>query len=199
MSASATPRQTADERRAAVIEAAFGEFADKGLHGASTDSIAREAGISQPYLFRLFGTKRDLFIATVQRCLDDTLARFQAASEGLSGDEAVEAMGRAYVQWITEDPRSLRAQLQAYSACEDPAIAETVRRGFGRLVGHVESLGVDPECVNLFFARGMLMNVIAAMDLGGATDPWAVRLVQSCGRKHDGPHPAEPVTRGPKA
>jgi AcrR family transcriptional regulator len=184
-----SPRQTADERREAVIEAAFGEFADKGLHGASTDAIARAAGISQPYLFRLFGTKKELFIATVQRCLDETLERFRVASEGLGGDEAVEAMGRAYVEWISEDPRSLRAQLQAYSACEDPEIAQTVRRGFGRLVSHVEDLGVEPQRVNLFFARGMLMNVIAAMNLSSMEEPWAARLVESCGRRHAGSHP----------
>jgi AcrR family transcriptional regulator len=186
-------RKTADERRDAVIQAALGEFADKGLHGASTDAIARAAGISQPYLFRLFGTKKELFIATVQRCLDETLARFREASRGLTGGEAVDAMGRAYVEWITGDARSLRAQLQAYSACEDPEIADTVRRGFGRLVSHVEETGVTPERVNIFFARGMLMNVIAAMDLGVTDAPWAQRLVASCGRQHDAGHPAQPL------
>jgi AcrR family transcriptional regulator len=174
-------RQTADERRTAVIDAAMGEFAQKGLHGASTDAIARAAGISQPYLFRLFGTKKELFIATVQRCLDEALARFQVASEGLTGSEAVIAMGQAYVEWITNDPESLRAQLQAYCACEDAEIGDVVRRGFGRLVSHVEGLGVDPTGVNGFFATGMLMNVVAAMNLGAGPEPWAQRLVATCG------------------
>jgi AcrR family transcriptional regulator len=68
-----TTRQTAAERREAVLEAASAEFALRGLHGASTDAIARRAGISQPYLFRLFGSKKELFIAVVDRCYDRTL------------------------------------------------------------------------------------------------------------------------------
>lgn len=190
MTPATSTRKTAAERREAVLEAAYTEFADKGLHGASTDLIARAAGISQPYLFRLFGTKKELFLAATQRCLDETLARFRSASEGLAGDEAVDAMGRAYAAWITEDSRSLRAQLQAYSACGDPEIAAAVRGGFGRLVRHVEELRVTPERVNQFFSRGMLLNVIAALDLNSAEEPWAGRLMESCGRHHAAPHPA---------
>lgn len=194
---STAPRKTADERREAVIEAALTEFAEKGLHGASTDAIARAAGISQPYLFRLFGTKKDLFIATVERCLDETLRRFREASEGLRGEEAVGAMGRAYVEWITSDSRSLRGQLQAYGACADAEISAAVRRGFGRLVNHVEGLGVSPEEVNLFLARGMLLNVIAAMDLPSAQEPWASRLVAGCSGHHHAPHLMSPVPPTP--
>ena len=60
---STTTRQTAEVRREAVLEAAAAEFSRKGLHGASTDAIAKAAGISQPYLFRLFGTKKELYFA----------------------------------------------------------------------------------------------------------------------------------------
>jgi len=81
-----TERKTAEERREAVLDAALTEFGDHGFEGASTDAIARAAGISQPYLFRLFGTKKDLFLASVQRCLDDTYARFDAAAKGLEGE-----------------------------------------------------------------------------------------------------------------
>ena len=68
MSPTAT-RMTADERREAILEAARGEFASTGFHGTSTETIAERAGISQPYLFRLFGTKKELFIASVRRVL----------------------------------------------------------------------------------------------------------------------------------
>ena len=67
--AATTTRQTADQRRDTVLDAAMIEFGLKGLHGASTDDIARRAGISQPYLFRLFRTKRELFLASVERLL----------------------------------------------------------------------------------------------------------------------------------
>ena len=88
-----TTRQTADERREAVYEAAAREFAQKGFHGASTDEIARQAGISQPYLFRLFGTKKGLYLETTTRKMEDTYTLFERASRGKSGQDALVAMG----------------------------------------------------------------------------------------------------------
>ena len=91
-------------------------------------------------------------------------------------------MAGAYHQAIAEDPKRLRGQMQAYAACDDPEIREVVRRGFGRLVELVESKGVPPDRVTGFFARGMLINVIASMNLLGAEEPWAKRLIEGCGK-----------------
>ena len=68
-------------RREEILAAAFDEFAEHGLDGTSTDVIARKAGVSQPYLFRLFGTKKELYLESVRRCLRelphfDELARY---------------------------------------------------------------------------------------------------------------------------
>src|SRR5437763_12386738 len=115
----ATERKTKEARREVILDAALVEFADKGLHGASTDEIARRAGISQPYVFRLFGTKKELFTAVIARCFRETLERFQRAAEGLRGQEALSAMGTAYVEMLREDRLKLQAQLQAYAACDD--------------------------------------------------------------------------------
>src|SRR5918995_860939 len=129
-------RQSADQRREAVLAAALGEFAARGLNGASADEIARRAGISQPYLFRLFGTKKELYVASVEQCLRSTLAVFERASEGLEGEEALRAMGAAYRELLA-DWTMLRAQLQAYAACDDPEIRKAVRRGLGGQVPHL--------------------------------------------------------------
>jgi AcrR family transcriptional regulator len=61
----AQSRITAGERRERVLEAALTAFAAGGLDGTSTQDIARRAGISQAYLFRLFPTKKALFLAVV--------------------------------------------------------------------------------------------------------------------------------------
>src|ERR671931_1216380 len=98
-----TERKTAAERREAVLEAALIEFAERGLDGASTEAIARRAGISQPYVFRLFGTKKDLFKAVVARCFRQTLELFQRAAEGLRGEAALQAMGKAYTEQLLPD------------------------------------------------------------------------------------------------
>jgi AcrR family transcriptional regulator len=184
MSQTTTTRRTAAERREEILEAALTEFAAHGFEGASTDAIARSAGLSQPYLFRLFGTKKELFLASVRRCFDDTHERFTAASAGLRGEEALRAMGRSYTEMISNDPRRLLAQLQAYAACDDPDVRDAVRAGYGRLVEHAESLGVPSEEVTGFFARGMLVNVLAAMGLPAADVAWGERLLVGC-RSHD--------------
>src|SRR5437773_8433897 len=91
-----TERKSAEERRNEILEAAMAEFAERGLHGASTEEIAKRAGISQPYIFRLFGSKKDLYKASVARCFRQTLDTFQRGAGGRRGEEALEGMGRGY-------------------------------------------------------------------------------------------------------
>ena len=175
---------SAEERKEAVLEAALVEFAARGLHGTSTEDIARRAGISQPYLFRLFGTKKELFKASVVRCFARTLGEFQAAAEGLRGEEALHAIGRRYKDALISDRMYLRAQLQAYAACDDPEIADVVRNGYGDLVAYVERVsGLAPEHVARFFANGMLLNVLAAMDVAANPEPWAARILEGLGKE----------------
>jgi AcrR family transcriptional regulator len=174
-------RSTAAERRDAVIRAAQVAFARGGLHGTSTEEIAEAAGISQPYLFRLFGTKKKLVVATVERCLADTLEVFRTAAGGLRGEDALQAMGEAYVAMVIGDRTRLLMQMQAYAACDDPDVREAMTIGYGRLHLFVETVsGLDQETVANWFARGMLLNVVAAMDLWGTREPWARRLIEGC-------------------
>ena len=162
-----------------MLAAAQVAFARGGLHGTSTEDIAQAAGISQPYLFRLFGTKKKLFVATVERCMADTLELFRAAAGDRRGEEALEAMGQAYVAMVTGDRTRLLTQLQAYAACDDPEVREAIRSGFGSLHLFVETVsGLDAERVAQWFAKGMLLNVVAAMDLWGSREPWATRLLE---------------------
>src|SRR6266487_488694 len=174
-----TERKTAEVRREEIVEAAFAEFAERGLHGTSTDAIAQRAGVSQPYLFRLFGTKKDLFIAAVNRCFRVTMETFMRAAEGKRGEDALDAIGKAYHE-LLEDRTKLRMQMQGYVASEDPEVRDVVRRNFGELVEYVERVsGAEPARVRDFMAAGMLMNVIAAMDLLDDEEGWAKRLIES--------------------
>jgi AcrR family transcriptional regulator len=176
-----TTRKSAAERRDEILEAALVEFAAHGLDGGSTEAIAKAVGISQPYVFRLFGTKKQLFMATVERCLRGTLEMMHTASAGLTGEAALEGIAEAYSARLATDPMYLRSQMQAYAACEDPEIREVVRRGYGDLVEYVERVsGLPSERVSHFFAKGMLLNVIASMDLLGANEGWAERLIEGC-------------------
>lgn len=170
-------RQTADERRTAVLAAAITEFALSGYSGTSTEAIASRAGISQPYLFRLFGTKKDLFVATFDLVADRIIGGLTAASDGLEGEEALAAMGQAYVE-LMQDPELLQVQLHGFAAAPaDPDIARSCRRTFEVLAEVVnERTQLSDEELRAFFAMGMLINVMSAIDLLSLPDHWAQNL-----------------------
>ena len=172
-------RLSADERRVEVIEAAVKAFASGGLHGTSTEDVARLAGVSQPYLFRLFGTKRELFLAAVDRSMSRIAEAFEDAARHPAA-EAVDvgynpvlmAMGHRYQELLT-DQTLLRMQLHAFAASDDPEIRDFVRGRFSALVATVGALsGVPDEALRTFFAEGMLLNVAAALDLTEADVAW---------------------------
>jgi AcrR family transcriptional regulator len=166
-------RMTAAERRETVLTAAVAEFAARGMDGTSTEDVAAAAGISQPYLFRLFPTKKALFLALVDRCFQQVAAAFEAAAADRVGEDALEAMGDAYHQ-LLEDRTLLLLQMQAYAACDDPDIRAATRTGYKELWTLVERLtGLPYERIVVFFAMGMLMNVAAAMDLPAVDERWA--------------------------
>jgi AcrR family transcriptional regulator len=177
----ASERKSKEVRREEILDAAVAVFAERGYYGASTEEVARRAGISQPYVFRLFGTKKDLFLAVNARCFRQTLEMFQRAAEGTRGEEALHAIGAAYGELLVNDRTYLRAQMAAYAACDDPEICEEVRNGFGDLVHYVERVsGLDPKRIAAFFAKGMLLNVLASMGLQEPAEPWAQRLIEGC-------------------
>jgi AcrR family transcriptional regulator len=177
-------RQTADERRTAVLAAAISEFARSGYAGTSTETIAARAGISQPYLFRLFGTKKDLFVATYDLVGDRIIRELSRAGEGFEGEDALAAMGLAYVE-LMKDPELLQVQLHGFAAAPgDPDIARSCRRTFEVLWGLLHNRAhVSGEEVRNFFATGMLINVMAAIDLLSVSEHWAQNLCPAAPEK----------------
>ncbi len=177
-------RKSAEERREEILEAALVEFAAHGLYGGSTEAIARAVGISQPYVFRLFGTKKELFLESVRRGFRHVLAVFQEAAAANREGEVFLSMGHAYGD-VRQDRASLMFQMQAYAACEDPEVRKVVREEFSTLYKFVESVsGGDDEKVQEFFRVGMLINVAAAMDLGALDAPWAHSFLKGCLREN---------------
>lgn len=178
MTARATSRtlSTADERRESILHAAERVFAARGLHGTPTLQIAEQAGISQAYLFRLFPTKVELFIALAERCNDrihQAFADAAAAAKAAGDDDVLRAMGRAYVGLLA-DRDLLLVQLHAHAASDNPQIRAQMRRGFARLVELVErESGADAQDVRRFFAHGMLLNVLTAMGTEDVDEHWA--------------------------
>ncbi len=172
-------RQTAEERRSSVLAAAITEFARSGYTGTSTEAIAARAGISQPYLFRLFGTKKDLFVATYDLVASRIIKELTGAGEGLEGEEAKAAMGAAYLE-LMQDPEMLQVQLHGFAAAPaDPDIARSCRRTFEVLAGvFYERTHLSDQDLWNFFAMGMLINVMCAIDLVSFPGSWAQGLCQ---------------------
>lgn len=154
-----------------MVEAAVREFAHGGLHGTPVDRIAREVGVAQPYVFALFGSKRELFLAAVERGFELTEEIFTSAAATYDAATAppeadiLHAMGRAYVEQLLGEHRDyLLLQHQAYAACGDPEIRERVRHLYVQLIAHVRRLsGAEPDRLDEFFRYGMWLNVAAAM------------------------------------
>ena len=179
-----TTRLSAAERREDILEAAVVVFAAHGFEGASTEDIAKAAGISQPYLFRLFGTKKELFIAVVRRCFERTRLAFEDAAKGFVPggnplcDSVLDAIGQSYMELLA-DRTVLLLQLQAYAACSDPDVRGVVREEFGRLHRRVAELsGASGLELHHFFAEGMLLNIAAAVEFEGKPKPWLLEQLE---------------------
>jgi len=163
---------SAAERRESVLRAAQIEFGAGGFSGTTTETIARRVGVSQPYLFRLFPSKKALFLALIGRCFDRVQDTFTAAAGDLTGDEALAAMADSYTR-LLDDRTLLLLQMQIYAACSDPVIRDVTRAAYKRLWEMVERItGLPFQTVVDFFAVGMLMNVAAAMDLPSVDERW---------------------------
>jgi AcrR family transcriptional regulator len=159
-------RSTSEERREQVIAAAVKEFAGHGFHATSTGAIAKRAGISQPYIYALFPNKHELFLAVHRHVIDRIRRAFLEAARGGGDPEGrLTSMGHAYMELLANRDEIL-VQMQAHAAAGDPALREPVRQEFMRLIEDVRRMsGASQEKVMDFFAKGMLLNVVAALEL----------------------------------
>ena len=158
-------RLSADERREQVLDAAMHEFGLGGYDSVSVSAIAERAGVSQPYVFRLFGTKKDLYVACIRERTRVIREAFRTAAEA-SPEDPLDAMAAAYLALLADDPVALRAQLQAWSSASDPVIGEAARSSYLSIWRDVHDLtGIGPDQVRDFMAQGMLLTVLAVLDL----------------------------------
>ena len=168
-----TVRSTAEQRRAQIRAAAAAAFATAGLHGTSVETIARTIGISEAYVFRLFGTKRSLFIEVVTDAFDAMTDGMVAAAGDATGVDALSLMDAEYKN-LLRNREWLLLQMQGFAACGDPHVKRAVRAAFGRLWTRVaEVSGLEPLQVKSFIAFGILLNDLAALDAPALRSEWS--------------------------
>lgn len=179
-----SPRMSAEDRRAQVIRESIAVFARFGYEGATTAAIAERVGVTQPYLFKLFPTKKDLFLAASARNMVDTLNLLREAAGGKTGRDALEAMGEAYSAKLKTDRSWLQMQLQSYAACEDEDVQRQTRQCLQDLWNGISALGIgiSIEEIVTFFATGMFCNVIAAVGRADSDDPVWTPILDAIGR-----------------
>jgi AcrR family transcriptional regulator len=170
-----------DQRRRVILEAAVACFARKGFYGTTTHEIAERAGISQPYVYRLFANKETLFaraVLHVSELMANTLAAHvsEAAGAPRSPEVALRAARSAYGALI-QDRDVLRFLMHANCATDEPLVAEAVRSCYAKQVELVRELvGPDDEAVRRWFSEGMLDNVTLTLGLADVDEPWARTL-----------------------
>jgi AcrR family transcriptional regulator len=161
-------RLSAAERREKILEAAGQAFSRGGYAGTSTDAVALEAGVSQPYVVRMFGSKADLFLEVFDRAVRALLSAFAAELSDPATAARPDVWERLEVVYhaLIADRSVLMVLLQGFSAApSSPVIAEAAR-------GFVSSLftllvtrtGCAPARAQQFIANGMLLNTLLAMD-----------------------------------
>jgi AcrR family transcriptional regulator len=161
---SAGGRSSAKVRREEILAAAIEEFARFGLYGTAVDAIAERVGISQPYIFRLFGTKKDLFIAAALQVCGRIQEAFASAVKS-NPERPLEAMGHAYVPLLSSRAELL-VLLHAFAASEDPEVKRAVSARYEELWDFVtKSSGATRTQVRDFFAAGMGMTIGTALGL----------------------------------
>ena len=173
-------RLTAEERSEQLIAAAVTAFSTGGYAGTTTDQVARLAGVSQPYVIRLFGTKQALFIATVEHASARIEQQFRDAA---AVQPDLESLGKAYDQILAER-ELVTVLLHGFTAGSDPAIGPVVRACFGRIYTAVREITrVSADEAREFMAMGMLLSVLDALQVIGPgavpAEPWMADLVGS--------------------
>lgn len=123
-------RLTADARRQAVLETACRVFSRSSYRGATTADIAREAGISEPILYRHFGSKRDLYLACIERAYDE-LVEVADAARREDPDGCLGTVWKAYMK-SNARVRLVDLWIQALGV-EDAVIAKALKRQIRRL------------------------------------------------------------------
>jgi AcrR family transcriptional regulator len=174
MAAPSKSRKSAEERREEIVAIAIRHFAEGGYRGTSTEAIAREAGISQPYLFRLFRTKRELFLHCSDVACSHVGSVFRRVAGEVPAPERLARMGQAYIEELLPERHEILMLMQSYVAGADPEIQAHVRDRYLQLIREVAALAeVPPAATFDFFAHGMLLNVVAALDIpGGGIEDW---------------------------
>ena len=179
MSARSSVLSTAEQRKPLVAASAVREFARGGFHGTTIADVARGAGISPAYVFKLYPTKERLFVTALESCFDQIVATLETAADDSGGDapdDILDAMGGAYAELI-RDRSLLLLQVHAQSVADIPEVRSALRDGLSRITRLAQARsGADDEAVQRFIAFGQLCHLLVTARVDEVPEEWAALL-----------------------
>lgn len=161
-------RSKGQDRKEEILEAGLEVFAQRGYYNTTTALIAEKAGISQPYVFRFFPTKEELFIAVLNRAFDRILHTFknvESSPEQLGND-----MVKAYEELSVQYPNEIALQVIGIGITEE-AIRAAAKEGLSSIrtyaLERFKAAGIPDAERNatVFIAMGMMCNISYFLDL----------------------------------
>jgi AcrR family transcriptional regulator len=153
-----------EDRRELILDAALTVFGDYGYVGTTTDQIAKAAGVSQPYVVRMFGTKEKLFLEALARAVDRIIEAFRAAiADTANPIDLHHRVGRAYVDLVA-DRGLLLTMMHAFVLGSDPVVGRAARGCFLDVYALLrEEAGFTAEEAHQFLAQGMLISTLVGL------------------------------------
>ncbi len=184
-------KQPAEVRREEILDAAVRVFAHASFRAAGTADIARAAGIAEPTIYRHFGSKRELYLAALERCCAIVRDEFRRIAERTEvAAEAMHAMGAWYDETIAADPDYLRLRMRAVAEAEDDEVREALRRGYMEIVAIIAEVirrgqeqGAVPRTISdegaawLFCGVGQVMDLFNLVGMDGRAQQWCEEVV----------------------
>lgn len=175
-------RMKSEDRRELILTAAMGVFGDYGYIGTTTDQVAKAAGVSQPYVVRMFGTKEKLFLEVLHRALSAVIETFRAVLTEESEVELHRRLGLAYFSLLRQHGLLL-SLMHSFVLGTDPVIGSAARLGFLELYSFLrDEAGFDPLEAHEFLSNGMLANTMIGLRMGDLVDddPRVRELLEAC-------------------
>lgn len=127
-------RLPAAKRREQLLDTAAQLFAQFGYAGATTSQIARAAGVTEPIIYRHFKSKRDMFIALIDRTSDDTIKLWEHELRSAPDPaERLKRLIRANPMVASKGKGVYRVIIQAMTQVEDAEILGALSRHIAKL------------------------------------------------------------------
>lgn len=120
-------RMRGDERREFILNRSKSVFARLGYTDASTGELARASEVTEPMLYKHFGSKKGLYLAVMKQYCTRFLQLWRVRVNRHAEEDLQEALAQVIMDYraaLKEDPEIQKVLMQSASNAHDPEIAQ---------------------------------------------------------------------------